>query len=502
VSQWADTTPTARALSLGERVLTFGDLDDRSNRVANALHDAGVVPGSRVAYLGRNAPEFFEVLLGTAKAGCVTVPLNWRLAAPELEAIIADSTAVLAVVAEEFCQLLTGVRGVRKVVVSREPCSSPHSSYEEWISAASAELPSRTTNGDFFVLQMYTSGTTGKPKGVMSSDSAVAASMALLADVAGMRPDAVSLCTLPTFHIGGTSWTLAGLSTGCETVLIQDADPSRIMAEIDDRCVTTMIAVPTIIQRMVESAEVASHDLHTLETVYYGGGPMTSTVIRRAMESLSCQFIQGFGLTELPLVTVLPHEAHLAGEHLLRSCGRVAPQTEVRLVDPESGMDVPAGEVGEIWARSPRLMSGYWRQPEATAAVLDDAGWFRTGDAARRDVDGYLYIQDRIKDMIISGGENIFPAEVENVLMSHPAVQECAIIGVPSARWVETAMAIVVLRDGANADAAELINHCRSRLAGYKCPKAVEFVPELPRTASGKVQKFTLRSEFGPSTSD
>jgi long-chain acyl-CoA synthetase len=280
-------------------------------------------------------------------------------------------------------------------------------------------------------------------------------------------------------------------------VLINDLEVSGILTEIERRSVTIMIAVPTIIQRLVDSSDVADFDLSSLETVYYGGGPMTAPVIQRALRTLSCRFIQGFGLTELPLATVLPHEAHLGDPELLRSCGRAAPGTEIRLVDPDTGRDAETGGVGEIWVRSPRLMAGYWRQPEVTDSVLDEAGWFRTGDSAKRDENGYFYIQGRTKDMIVSGGENIYPGEVENVLMAHPAVSDCAVIGVPSERWAEAVMAVVVLTAGTSVDAADLIAFCRARLAGYKCPKTVAFVTDLPRTAAGKVLKFRLRNEFG-----
>jgi long-chain acyl-CoA synthetase len=498
VQLWAERAPSARALSQGDRTVTFAELDGRADRVARALLVGGAADGARIAYLGRNAPEYFEVLQGATKAGCVTVPLNWRLAAPELEAILTDSGAVLLVVEREFADVVPDASRPPTVVVADGRGPEPTSTdYEQWLAAAPEGQPQASPRENAVVLQMYTSGTTGKPKGVMLTDSALAASSSLLADVTGMGSDSVTLCTMPSFHIGGTSWTLAALSRGSETVLINDLEVSGILTEIERRSVTIMIAVPTIIQRLVDSSDVADFDLSSLETVYYGGGPMTAPVIQRALRTLSCRFIQGFGLTELPLATVLPHEAHLGDPELLRSCGRAAPGTEIRLVDPDTGRDAETGGVGEIWVRSPRLMAGYWRQPEVTDSVLDEAGWFRTGDSAKRDENGYFYIQGRTKDMIVSGGENIYPGEVENVLMAHPAVSDCAVIGVPSERWAEAVMAVVVLTAGTSVDAADLIAFCRARLAGYKCPKTVAFVTDLPRTAAGKVLKFRLRNEFG-----
>ncbi|MCW2830448.1 MAG: hypothetical protein JWP31_1140, partial [Aeromicrobium sp.] len=424
---WARETPTAMALAHGRRACSFAELVSRFDSVGGSLVRGGVGRGSRVAYIGRNSIEFFEVLLGVASIGAVIVPVNWRLAAPEVAAIIADAGAGLVFAEAEFVGLLPA--DVSVVVIG--PCDADgpdrpdQQSYDGWCSDGPRTGNVTDPHGSDPLLQLYTSGTTGLPKGVVSGHDAVARSLRLLALVTGMRQGSVTLCTLPTFHIGGTSWTLAALTSGSGTVLLSDVAPDDILGAIESHHVSIMIAVPTIIQRLVEHPPTSTRDLGSLATIYYGGGPMTSAVIERALATLSCEFIQGFGLTEIPLISVLPPEAHLHPA-LLRSCGRVAPETEVRLIDPDSGRDVSTGSVGEIWVRSPRVMSGYWRKPDLTAEVLDGDGWFRTGDAASIDEDGYLYIRDRIKDMIITGGENVYPAEVENVLMAHPAVAEAA----------------------------------------------------------------------------
>jgi long-chain acyl-CoA synthetase len=384
------------------------------------------------------------------------------------------------------------------VIVAIGAPSQGHDPYDVWSSSPGTSRvaePPVARLGDA-MLQLYTSGTTGLPKGVVSSNEAVAKSLALLADVTGMSPESITLCTLPTFHIGGTSWTLSALVSGGATVLLTEVTPSAILNAIERWGVSEMIAVPTIIQRVVEAPDVGSRDVSHLSMIYYGGGPMTSSVIERALVTFGCRFVQGFGLTELPLISVLPAEAHRGDPRLLRSCGRVARETEVRLVDPNTGREVAVGEVGEIQVRSPRLMSGYWRKSELTDAVLDEQGWFRTGDAASQDEEGYLFIRDRIKDMIISGGENIYPAEVENVLMAHPDVSEVAVVGVASERWTEAVTAVVVRRAGSAPDEESLISFCRERLARFKCPQHVVFAEELPRTPAGKLLKYQLRAQL------
>jgi long-chain acyl-CoA synthetase len=494
VRRRASTRGASVALIRGDVQVSFGELSSRVDEVAAAMRSMGIARGSRVAFLGRNSIEFFEVLLGAASLGAVTVPVSWRLAAPEIAAILGDSGAALVLADVEFLDLL----GDGQVIVAIGAAPHGHVAYDVWsCSPGDSRLGDPpAARLDDPVLQLYTSGTTGLPKGVVSSHGAVAKSLALLADVAGMSPASVTLCTLPTFHIGGTSWTLAALASGGATVLLTEVTPSAILDAIARWEVSEMIAVPTIIQRVVEALDVGTRDVSHLSMIYYGGGPMTSHVIERALAAFGCRFVQGFGLTELPLVSVLPAEAHRGDPRLLRSCGRPARETEVRLVDPDTGREVAVGETGEIQVRSPRLMSGYWGKPELTDAVLDQQGWFRTGDAASRDEEGYLFIRDRIKDMIISGGENIYPAEVENVLMAHPDVSEVAVVGVASERWTEAVTAVVVRRSGSAPDAESLISFCREHLAGFKCPRDVVFTDELPRTPTGKLLKYQLREQL------
>lgn len=485
------------ALRIRDDRITYGELEERSGHLARALHDIGVGAGDRVGFLGKTCRQYFEILFAAAKLGAVTVPVNWRLASPEIAGILADAEVgvlfvddACAPLAREVGDRLTALR--HRVGIGDERLDLDH---EVLIAAATAPPPEVTRAPGDIVLQVYTSGTTGQPKGVMLGDAALLEYLRVLARVARFEPRSTSLCSLPMFHIGGNGWALAGIFAGAENVVLPETDPAELLATIERFAVTVTFAVPAVLKMMLDSPAVDRTDLGSLRTVYYGGSPITETVLRRAIEVLGCDFVQGFGLTECGLVAALdPADHDVDGRpELLRSCGRVVPPNEARLVDPETLAEVPTGDVGELWVRSPFVMSGYFRRPEETEAALTPDGWLRTGDAGRLDGDGYLFIEDRLKDMIISGGENIYSAEVENVLMTHDGVADCAAVGVPSERWGETVRAVVVPRTGSSLTEIDLIAFCREGLAGYKCPTSVEFVADLPRTPSGKVMKHQLR---------
>jgi long-chain acyl-CoA synthetase len=480
--------------------VSFAELDDRAGRLAGALLAASVGTGSRVGYLGRNSSEYVVSLAACGKLGAVMVPLNWRLAHAELVAILADAQAVLVIVDDEFTAAAETLRADRGVAADVRLVDTRSPAGPRWYDGHAPHLPTSVPPAEAVALQLYTSGTTGRPKGVLSSHVSVIESLRLLSRVAGIQPSSVSLCTLPTFHIGGTSWTLAGIFAGCPTVLLRETDAEAVLDTVAAQHVTTMIAVPAVIQLLVEALHDGDTRGKTLERLYYGGGPMTGPVLERALAAFGCEFVQGFGMTELPLMLALTPDLHVPGSPLLLSCGQLVPETEARIVDPATEAEVGPGSVGELWVRSSRTMLGYWNQPDETAKALLPGGWLRTGDAMHVDDDGFYFLHDRIKDVIISGGENIYSAEVENVLMAHPAILECAVIGVPSARWTETVKAVVVLRAGHSAADGELICFCRERLAGYKCPTSVEVVAALPRTPSGKVRKADLRKPYWPAT--
>ncbi|MCW2757375.1 MAG: Long-chain-fatty-acid--CoA ligase FadD13 [Nocardioidaceae bacterium] len=485
----ARTQPDRCALVCDDQELTYQELDERMRQVARALVGLGCRPGDRVAYHGHPSVHHFEFLLGARKAGAVPVPLNWRLAPPEILAILADAEATLLLAEPGLWEPVT--RDQEKIDdLTVVPIDGPG-----WarLLASSADVPDELDGPGDVVLQIYTSGTTGRPKGVMTGADAIDAYLATLGGVARMSRSSTTLSSLPLFHIGGTGWVLAGLHQGATAVMLTSAAPDLLLVTVERRAVTTLIAVPTILRMTLDSPTLHEHDLSSLETLYYGAGPITVTELRAALSAFDCAFVQGFGMTECGIATALTPEDHLRRPDLLGSCGRPVADTEVRLVDADTARDIPDGVVGEVWIRSPITMAGYWRQPEATAAALTRDGWLRTGDAALRNEEGYLFLQDRLKDVIITGGENVYSAEVENALAAHPGVAECAVIGVPSARWSETVKAVVVRAVGSDVSETDLIAFCRERLARYKAPTSVAFVEALPRNPSGKVLKFVLR---------
>jgi len=492
--------PDVVALIAGDRRCTFAELDERSNRVASALAADGVARGDRVAYLGKNTIEFFELLFGAAKAGAVLVAVNWRLAPAEVAHIIDDSGAGVLVVDTMYRSTVDQVRdrlpAVRRVVALGEGPGS----FVEWSSAGSPDDAGHRPGPDDVALQLYTSGTTGLPKGAMITNRNIWTMLPPTARDWGFGPGSVSLVALPNFHVGGVGWALIGLYVGATSVVLPEVAVGDVLRVIPEARVTHVVLVPAVLGAMLAAPGIDDLDVSSIEYIVYGASPISEVTLTEAMRRLRCRFIQSYGLTETcgGVIQLMSDEHDPGGPraHLLRSAGRPMQFVEMQVVDPQTGTGRPAGEVGEIWLRSARVTAGYWNRPDDTAAAIDADGWFHTGDAGYVDDEGYLYISDRVKDMIISGGENIYPAEVENALMAHPAVGDVAVIGVPSERWGETPKALVVLADGAAAEPDELIAFCRSRLASYKCPTSVELVGDLPRNPTGKLLKEELRRPY------
>ena len=478
------------------RSITFGELDERSSRIAAALLTAGVRPGDRVALLMKNAIEYFEVLFACSKVDAIAVGLNWRLNPRELEPILDDAQPTVLVVDLEHRSSVPAAileRATTRVVVVGDE-------FENWIGAGPGVDPAVPSGPDSPVLILYTSGTTGAPKGIVLDNRNVSYIKTMAPELFRMNPAGVHLVASPLFHVGGVLTGLTMTSIGGRTVIVRDATPALLLDLIERERVTNAFFVPAVIQRLTELVESGGQDLSSLETIAYGAAPMTETLLRRAISALGCGFVGCYGMTETAgTVLALPPEEHVfegPGSRLLRSVGKPLPWAEVEIRDLVSGQQVAPDEVGEIWVRSGANMRGYYNQPEATAAALVGDGWLRTGDGALRDAEGYIFLQDRIKDMIITGGENVYPAEVENVLAAHDDVAEVAVIGVPSARWGETVKAVVVLRPGSDTSAEDLIAFARTRLAHYKCPTSVDVVAELPRSATEKVLKNVLRSTY------
>jgi long-chain acyl-CoA synthetase len=371
--------------------------------------------------------------------------------------------------------------------------------YIDFVDAHDAVDPGVESRGSDVALQLYTSGTTGLPKGVMLTNDNFFGGMMRVAESWGFDRDSVNLAVMPMFHIAGCGWALVGLTYGARTVLFHDVDPPRILQSIPEFGVTEALFVPAVIQVLLMTPGVADVDYSTLRAIVYGASPITDSVLVRAMDVFGCQFVQAYGLTETTggIIQLDPEDHDPLGRpHLLRSCGKPFSWVEVRVVDPATGDDVADGDIGEIWTRSAHNMAGYWGNEAATRAAIDPDGWFKTGDAGYRDAGGYIYLHDRLKDMIVSGGENIYPAEIENALAKHPDVADVAVVGVPDEHWGESVKAVVVRREGSALTDRELIVFAREHLGGYKLPKSIDFADALPRNPSGKLLKREIRAPY------
>jgi len=503
----AVATPDRLALVLDDRRVTWGELYERARRVATGLIAAGIGPQDHVALLDKNGIEHFELSFGAALADVVPVDINWRLAPPEVAFIVDDCACRLLVVGAEFVPVLEAMRDdlaadLTVLVIGDHP---DHESFDAWVDRHADVDPNVPVAVDDTALQLYSSGTTGRPKGVMLTNPNLFGLLPAGVALWGIDADSVNLAAMPMFHIGGSGWALAGQFAGATTVLMRELDPARLVALVGRERVTHGFLVPAVLQFMLMVPGVAEADFSSLRMLAYGASPISDDVLRRSIETFGCDFWQVYGLTETTgaIVNLPPEDHDLAGpnRHRLRSCGVAGPGVELRIVDHATGRDIAPGaggdepEVGEILVRGIQVMKGYWNQPAATADAVDADGWFRTGDAGYLDADGYLYIHDRVKDMIVSGGENVYPAEVENVLMGHPGIADVAVIGVPDDRWGEAPKAIVVAA-GEPPDPGDVIAYARGQLARFKCPTSVEYVAALPRNPSGKILKRALRAPY------
>lgn len=484
-----DLRPDAPCLTDGDERLTFHELEHRAVRVASALIGMQMPPGSRIALLTPACCAVYELLFGCAMAGMILVPLNWRLSPREIAQIIADADPALVIVHSSHSTLIAEAQASEIMILDE--------GYPTWRdSAGVAELP--LLDPDVTALILYTSGTTGLPKGVMLSQRNLSYLGRMAGELWSYTPDSVNLIAMPLFHIGGIGWGLLGLSQGGASVIERRSDPAALLETMSRYGVTHAFFVPTVIQRLVDQVEASGGASPKIEHIFYGAAPIGEALLRRALATFGGRFHHVYGMTETAgtTVTLAPADHDPDGPHAarLRSCGKPMPWIELILVDPATGGICNAGEVGEIRVRSLVVTAGYWRNPAVTEAAITADGWLCSGDAAMRDADGYLYIQDRYKDMIVSGGENIYPTEIDNVLQHHPAVAEVAVVGVPHETWGETPRAYVVREAGQNPSEAELIAFTRERLARFKCPTSIMFVDALPRNASGKILKRDLRS--------
>jgi long-chain acyl-CoA synthetase len=491
--------PDAAALVYQGRTTSYAALDRAASRVANGLVAEGIGPQARVAHLDKSSDIFFELLFGAAKANAVMVSVNWRLAPPEVLHILNDAEAEILFVGEEYFPLIEKIRDELKSVRKIVAFGGRHAAWEDFASwrdrwpATDPLLPIKPTDT---AVQFYTSGTTGLPKGAELTNANFSWMLPLWTEAWRLAPGVPNLVCLPMFHIGGAGWGIAGLFSGATNHVVREFVPAQILEIIQRERLQVMLLVPAMILFLVQAPQIRETDLSSLSLIVYGAAPIPAELLKQALAIFKCDFQQVYGLTETTgAITILPPKDHdPADAKKLLSCGYANKGTELRIVG-EDGSDLPTGQVGEIAVRSPQIMGGYWRLPDATSRAIQ-GDWFFTGDAGYLDDKGYLYIYDRVKDMIVSGGENIYPAEIESALFGHPAVADVAVIGVPDERWGEAVKAVVVRKQGADVTAGELLTWARERIAGYKIPKTVEFVEFLPRNPTGKILKRELRKAY------
>jgi fatty-acyl-CoA synthase len=489
-------TPGRAALIGAGEVRTYAELAENTTLLAHGLAARGVSRGDRVAFLGLNSIELVETMFATAKLGAVFIPLNTRLAPPETAFILADSGAKLLIAAPGFDDVLGApqVQGLPVEVVAAGPVGRDDSGGPGGLwSERTAPFDEPVGHDDLFMIQ-YTSGTTGRPKGVMLTHGNIIWNVYnLLVDV-DVRSDEVALVTAPLFHTAALNQVLFPTLLKGGTALIEPKfDPDRAISLIQEHGVTLLFGVTSMYLALTQSPHWPCADLSTLRSALSGGAPLPVSLLQAYLDR-GLMIIQGYGLTEASPGATMLRAAD--GIRKIGSAGTACFFTDVRVVTPGLA-DVTAGERGEVLVQGPNVTPGYWQQPAASQAAFAGDGWLRTGDLAQVDDEGYLYIVDRLKDMIISGGENIYPAEVEQALYTHPAVAECAVIGVPDTTWGEVARAVVVRRGGQQVTEAELIAHLDGRLARYKIPKTIVFTDTLPHTASGKLVKPDIRQRHG-----
>ncbi|MFD4291606.1 AMP-binding protein [Rhodococcus sp. NPDC058505] len=499
IREWAIAAPGADAIAVDNGpALTFLQLHEATSRFANALLDVGAAPGDRVAFLGRDARTWVTALVGASKVRAAGISLNWRLAEPEVRELMLDADPVVTICESAMLPLLglpVGEPGATYAVRGGEAVE-----IDAWLAPHPCDDTGVEPTPEDVAFVFYTSGTTGRPKGVQLTNANIAANLAKPTPF-DVRHRDVLLIPSPLFHISGTGFFFLCLARGATALFVTDIVPGDVLRLMRSAGVTYAAMVPALIQMLVRDPAAAGMTFPALKMLIYGGSPISTTLLKEARAAFDSDLTQCYGMTETngPISFLRPADhAEGAPEHRLSSAGRPLKGIEVGTFDPVTGEPLPPGRVGEVRTRSDLVMVGYRNRPDEQAAAFTGDGWFRTGDAGYVDEDGYLFLTDRIKDMIVTGGENVFPAEVENVLATHPSVAEAAVIGIPSDRWGETVHAVVAARPGASIDPDGLIEFTRERLAHYKCPTGVDVVDALPRNATGKVQKISLREEYWP----
>jgi acyl-CoA synthetase (AMP-forming)/AMP-acid ligase II len=499
LDRWEAQRPDRTAVSYAGSSWTWAELARRVRRNAAAQRASGLQPGDRVAVLDLNHPSCLELTLACARVGTANAVVNFRLAPPEIVYVVNDSAARILFVGPEFAAAAEQLREKLPTVERVIHVGGDGDEYEAWLAAHEPDPDVHPVSPEDCFVQLYTSGTTGFPKGAMLTHRGMLAHASNVAADFDLDPDAQVQVAMPLFHVGGTSYALLAVSCGATVHLMRLPDPAAALEMVERERITHTFYVPALMAMMTQLPGAADRDYSSLKALSYGASPMPLPVMRACLTMFPGIMHQVYGMTEAcGVVSSLGPEDHEdpAVAHRLVSAGRPTHGVEIEIRDPATGEPVPTGEPGEIWVRTDQLMGGYWGKPDATAAAVTPDGWLRSGDGGHLDADGYVYVTDRIKDMIISGGENIYPAEIERVLAEHPAVGDVAVIGVPDEQWGEVPKAVVVAAPGANLDAAELLAYCREHIATFKCPKSVDVVDELPRNPTGKILKKDLRKPY------
>ena len=496
LTHWAKERPGQIALREEDRAYSYAEVEELTAKIASALIAAGVGKGDRIPWVGKNSDLYFLLFFGAARAGIVMAPIGWRLSPAEWAFIVNDTQAKLLFAGPGFeglSEQLDGkLDGTPRIVEAEEA----------WAMIRAAERADFAPSGpDEAVLQLYTSGTTGHPKGAVLSNRNLFALRKHSddADLAYTQwdDDEAVLVAMPCAHIGGTGLGVMALAAGLPGIVLAEFTPDGVFDAVEHHGVTRFFMVPAALQMLLMHPRCAGVDFGRLKYILYGAAPIPLDLLRQCIRMFGAQFIQAYGMTETTgTICMLPPEDHdPAGNERMRSAGKPLPGVEIRILGPD-GQELPVGEVGEVVTRSSNNMIGYWNLPDATARTMTDDGWIHTGDAGYLDADGYLFIHDRMKDMIITGGENVYPAEVESAIFGHPAVQEVAVIGVPDPKWGETVRAVVVPKPGMEVDPDEVIAWARERIAAFKAPRSVDVIPALPRNASGKILRKDLRAPY------
>jgi fatty-acyl-CoA synthase len=493
---WAAERPDGPALDQEGRITSYGELDQGTRRLIGFFGSHGIAKGDRIAWLGKNSDLYCQLYMAAARMGVVMVPVGWRLAPPEIAYIVGDTDAKLFFAGAEFEEAASKVAAdlsAKPTVIGEAEARAAFAGHEpSEYEPAGADDP---------VLQLYTSGTTGNPKGATLSN----------ANLLGLRnaaceaklewnfygPDDCMLVAMPCAHIGGTGLINIAISNGIRSLVQAEFTPVGVLEAIESGA-THMFIVPAALQMVVQHPQAAATDFSNLKYLMYGAAPMPLELLKEAVKTMpNAGFLQAYGMTETSgTISLLPPDDHvLEGNERMRSAGKAVPGVKIE-VRSSDNKELPLGEIGEVCIHSPSNTAGYWKLPEATASTIDADGWLHTGDAAVMDADGYIYIQDRIKDMIISGGENVYPAEVESAIYGHPDIAEVAVIGIPSERWGEEVKACVVAKPDCTIDEGDVIAYTRERVAAFKAPKSVDVIPEMPRNPSGKILRRQLRAPY------